>query len=304
LANQWIKIGNISNGGAYIGLLAKGDGLTIEKDLSEEYYIHSVHPHEVKDAKVAAGGDITLPLKPEDGLDELLYAFFGEVQTTDNLDGTYTHKFTVKDKDIPTFEIIKQVGSIQEKYSGCKVKSIEISANASGEFEVTVEVVAANGEHVTGETEGTYTYSKTMKITSSSIKWGGVEYGIGAITLTLERDLAEDGFYLNSDAGRSIIPEGNFKASAKLDVLADDVIFIQDFMAGTNKSLTVTFQNADGHVLEIVLPNAIIVSREKATEVDKQLIVEDVEIVGLYDATEQSSAYANLTNTIAAYPRT
>ena len=303
MANQWIKIGNISGGNAYIGLVAKEDDLTIEKDLKEEYYIHSVHPIELKDAKVAPSGSITIPLKPEDGLDELLYAFFGEVSSSDNGDGTYTHTFTVKEKDIPEFEIIKNIGSIQEKYSGCKVKSIEISANASGEFEVSVEVIAKEGEKTSGESEGSYTLSKTMKVTSSSIKWGGSEYGIGAITLTLERDLAEDGFYLNSDAGRSAIPEGNFKATAKLDVLVDDVTFIQDFLAGTSKALEVTFQNADGHSIVVHIPAGVITSRAKSTDVGKQLLVEEVEIIGLDDGAN-GSAYVELTNTIASYPRT
>ena len=303
MANQWIKIGNISGGDAYIGLIAKEDDLTIEKGTEEEYYIHSIHPIEIRDAKVAPSGSITIPLKPEDGLDELLYAFFGEVATVDNGDGTYTHTFTVKEKDIPEFEIIKNIGSIQEKYTGCKVRSIEISANASGEFEVTVEVVAKDGQQTTGESEGTYTLSKTMKVTSSSITWGGSEYGIGAITLTLERDLAEDGFYLNSDAGRSAIPEGNFKATAKLDVLVDDVTFIQDFLAGTSKALAVTFQNADGHSLVIYFPAGVITSRSKSTDVGKQLLVEEVEIIGLDDGAN-GSAYAELTNTIASYPRT
>ena len=142
-----------------------------------------------------------------------------------------------------------------------------------------------------------------MKVTSSSIKWGGSEYGIGAITLTLERDLAEDGFYLNSDAGRSAIPEGNFKATAKLDVLVDDVTFIQDFLAGTSKALEVTFQNADGHSIVIHFPAGVITSRAKSTDVGKQLLVEEVEIIGLDDGAS-GSAYVELTNSIASYPRT
>jgi len=300
---QWIKIGNISGASAYIGLLAKEDDLTIEKDISEEYYIHSVHPLEVRDPKVAPSGSITLPLKSKDGLDELLYAFFGIVSSADNGDGTYTHTFTVKDEDIPEFDIIKNVKSIQEKYTGCKVRSIEISANASGEFEVSVEIIAKKGEKATGESEGGYTLSKTMKVTSSSITWGGLEYGIGAITLTLERDLAEDGFYLNSDVGRSVIPEGNFKASVKVDVLIDDVTFIQDFLSGTAKGLVITFQNADGESLIFYLPNGVITSRAKSTDVDKQLLVEEVEILGLDDGVN-GSAYAELTNNISSYPRT
>ncbi|MBO8173504.1 MAG: hypothetical protein H0Z33_16675 [Bacillaceae bacterium] len=303
MANQWIKIGNVSGGGQYIGLLAKEDDLTIEKDASGEYYIHSVHPIEVKDAKIAPSGSITLPLKPEDGLDELLYAFFGEVLTTDNLDGTYTHTLTVKEDNIPEFEVVKNIGGTQEKYSGCKVKSVEITANASGEFDVSVEVVAKNGELVSGEGEGTYTLSKTMKVTSSSITWGGTTYGVGSATITLERDLAEDGFYINSDAGRSVIPEGNFKATAKLDVLVDSTTFLQDFLAGTSKALVITFQNADGASLVIHLPAAVVLSRAKATDVGKQLLVEEVEVLGVDDGVN-GSAYAELTNTITEYPRT
>jgi len=303
MVKQWLKIGNISNTGVYIGLLSKGDDLSIGKDIKEEYYIHNVHPFVPIDPKVQAGGSISIPFKAEDGLDELLYAFFGQVETTDNLDGTYTHKFTVLDENIPEFDIIKNLGNIQEKYAGCKVKSIKLSAKGNGDVEAEVEIVAKDGSNVTGETEGSYTFSKTFSVKQANITWGGSNYDIAAVEISLERDLEEDGFLLNADAGRSKIPEGNFKSSIKLDVVADDVIFLQDFLAGNTKALALELQTSDGAIFNLSLPSALITSRAKSTEVDKKLIVEDVELIGLYDATD-GSVVVNLTNKISAYPRT
>jgi len=300
---QWLKMGNISGGDAYLGLLSKGDDLAIEKDIKEEYYIHNVHPFVPIDPKVAAGGSITLPFKSEDGLDELLYAFFGVVTTTDNGDGSYTHKFTIKDDALPEFEVIKSLGNIQEKYEGCKVKSIKLSAKGNGEVEAEVEIVSKTGLSVTGEVEGSYSLSETFSIKQAIITWGASEYGIIGVDIALERDLDEGGFLLNSDAGRSEIPEGNFKGSVKLDVVADDVIFLQDFLAGNSKALVLHLETASGAIFEVTLPSALITSRAKSTEVDKKLIIEGVEVVGLYDATD-GSVIVNLTNSIAAYPRT
>jgi len=67
--------------------------------------------------------------------------------------------------------------------------------------------------------------------------------------------------------------------------------------------LEVTFQNADGHSIVVYIPAGVITSRAKSTDVGKQLLVEEVEIIGLDDGAN-GSAYVELTNTIASYPRT
>lgn len=303
MGNQWIKVGNISNTGVYLGVPAKGDGLTIERDVTPEYFIHSIHPQSAIMGKIDAKGELNLPLKPKDGIDELLFAFFGQVSSVDNLDGTYTHTFTAKEKDIPEFEIIKNIGSIQEKYTGCKVTKLEISTPANGEIEFTVGIIAKNGEYVTGETEGTYDGSKTFHVSNAVVKWGVTEYAVGNVDITFEREVAEDGFALNSDVGRSLIPEGNLRVTAKLDVLADDPVFLQDFLNGTEKAFELQLQTPDGETITIKMPNAVVTSRAKATQVDKQLLIEEVEIVGLDDGTN-GAGYIELVNNIASYPRT
>jgi len=303
MANQWIKVGNVSNGGIYLGVPAKGDGLTIEREVTPEYFIHSIHPQGAILGKLDAKGELNLAFKPKDGIDELLFAFFGQVESVDNGNGTYTHTFTAKEKDIPEFEIIKAIGSLQEKYTGCKATKLTITTPANGEIEFTIELLAKTGEVVSGESEGTYDGSKTFRVQDATITWGGSEYAVGNVEITFERDAADDGFALNSDTGRSLIPEGNLKVTAKLDVLADDVVFAQDFVAGTEKALTLTLQTPDGESITINIPNAIITSRAKATQVDKQLLIEEVEIVGLDDGVN-GAGYIELINDITTYPRT
>ncbi len=303
MGNQWIKVGNISNTGVYLGVPAKGDGLTIEREVTPEYYINSIHPQEAILGKLDAKGELNLALKPKDGVDELIFAFFGQVNSVDNLDGTFTHTFTAKEKDIPEFEIIKNIGTIQEKYTGVKATKLTISTPANGEIEFTVEVLAKTASAVTGETEGTYDKSKTFRVQNALITWGGTEYAVGNAEITFERDAADDGFALNSDTGRTLIPEGNLKVTAKLDVIADDVTFIQDFLNGTAKALALTLQTPDGETLTIHIPNGVITSRAKATQIDKKVLIEEVEIVGLDDGTN-GAGYIELTNDVASYPRT
>jgi len=304
MPEQWIKIGNISGNGVYIGLPAVGDKLTIDRDVTLEHYIHSIHAQDAVLHKIDAKGDLNLPFKPKDGIDELIYAFFGQVQTVDNGDGTYTHTFTAKPFDIPEFEIIKAIGQLQEKYTGCKVTKMVVKSPANGDVELTISILAKNGEIVSGETAPTsYDKSATFRVVGGNITWGGNTYAIGNVEITLERDADDGGYAINSDAGRSLIPEGNFKATVKLDVLADDVTFAQDFMAGTQKPLVLTLQTPTGEVIEFHVPNAIITKRGKATDVDKQLLIENVEIAGLDDGTN-GSAYIVLKNDVSGYPRT
>jgi len=303
MANQWIKVGNISNTEVYLGVPAKGDDLAIEMEVTPEYFINSIHPQEAIFGKHDAKGELNLPLKPKDGIDELIFAFFGQVQSTDNGNGTYTHTFTAKEKDIPEFDIIKNVGTLQEKYTGCKAVKLAITSPASGEIEFSVGIIAKDGSIVSGETEGTYDGSKTFRVQNASITWGGVEYAVGNVEITIEREAADDGFALNSDAGRSLIPEGNLKISAKLDVLADDVTFAQDFLAGTQKALVLTLQTLDGETIAIHIPNGVITSRAKATQVEKGLLIEEVEIIGLDDGVN-GAGYIELTNDVPSYPRT
>ncbi len=304
MPNQWIKIGNISNGGAYLGLPAMGDKLAIERDVNLETYIHTIHPQEAVLMKLQAGGDITVPFKPKDGVDELIYAFFGQEAVTDNLDGTYTHTFTAKEKDLPELDVVKQVGAVQEKYTGCKVTKLALKSPADGEMELTVTLVAKTGEHVTGEAAPTsFDKSKTFRVQNASLTWGGVEFIVGNAEVTFDRDIADDGFALDANSGRTLTPEGNFSAEVKLDVLTDDVTFLQDFLAGTEKPLVLTFTTPDGETVAIHLPNAVVIKRSKASNVDKKLLIEDVQVAGLDDGTN-GAAYVELTNNIASYPRT
>lgn len=300
---QFINIGNVSGGGVYLRLPAKGDGLRIDRDVTMEYFVDTVHAQDAILGKRDANGSVDIAFKPKDGVDELIYCFFGTVVTTDNGDGTYSHKFTVKDEDIPDFELIKQIGGVQEKYTGVKAVKITLKTPANGDIDMSVDVIGLNGENITGETAAARDGSKTFRVINGSITWGGTSVAVGALEITLERDAADDGFTLSSDSGRTLIPEGNFKATVKADVLADDVTMITDFLAGTSKALVITLENGDGATIEIHLPNAIITKRGKETQVDKQLLVEDVTFEGLDDGTD-GSAYVILTNDVASYPRT
>ena len=308
MAKQWIKIGNISGGDSYIGVLAKSDSLKLEKEVNPIETINKIAPLDVREGKLAVEGDIEIELTGEDGIGELLYAFFGQVQTTDNTDGSYQHDFTLKDSDLPELTVIKQVGGVQEKYEGMKVRAINITANGNGELTCSVSFIGKTGSLVSGETEATYDQAPPLKIVSSTATWGGTDVKIANAEINLERDIADDGFLLNGDSGRSLLPEGRFSGKVTIDVLADDDTVINDFINGTKKEFKITLvgetvgSGSNKYTLEITFPNAVIVSREKPTDVANQLLIEDVEIMALDDGT--SAVTAKLINSIEAYPRT
>jgi len=308
MARQWIKIGNISGGDSYIGVLAKSDSLKLEKEVNPIETINKIAPLDVRESKLAVEGDIEIELTGEDGIGELLYAFFGQVQTTDNTDGSYQHDFTLKDSGLPELTIIKQVGGVQEKYEGMKVRAINIRAHGNGELTCSVSFIGKTGSLTSGESEATYDQAPPLKIVSSTATWGGADVKIAHAEINLERDIADDGFLLNSDSGRSLLPEGRFSGRVTIDVLADDDTIINDFVNGTKKEFKITLvgetvgSGSNKYTLEITFPNAVIVSREKPTDVANQLLIEDVEIMALDDGV--SAVTAKLINSIEAYPRT
>jgi len=308
MARQWIKIGNISGGDSYIGVLAKSDSLKLEKEVNPIETINKIAPLDVRESKLAVEGDIEIELTGEDGIGELLYAFFGQVQTIDNTDGSYQHDFTLKDSDLPELTVIKQVGGVQEKYEGMKVRAINITANGNGELTCSVSFIGKTGSLTSGESEATYDQAPPLKIVSSTATWGGTDVKIANAEINLERDIADDGFLLNGDSGRSLLPEGRFSGRVTIDVLADDDTVVNDFINGSKKEFKITLvgetvgSGSNKYTLEITFPNAVIVSREKPTDVANQLLIEDVEIMALDDGT--SAVTAKLINSIEAYPRT
>lgn len=285
---MWIKVGSV-------GLPVKSESLTLTRHIGVEDTAEAIVGKIVKKGKLAVDGDVTTPLLTADGVDVLLYAFMGKVDTSGT--GPYTHEFTVKDRGLPELTIVKEVGSVQEKYNGVKVSKVSIKANGKGEFEATFTLMGKDGAVVTGESPGTYDDSDPVTLDGAAVTWGGVEYGVANLTFTAERSMDGEGFLINGDAGRSVIGEGRMKITGSMEIVAEDETLASDYLAGTEKALTITLGG-----LTIEVPRAVITKRERVITLENGNVIEKVEFAGLYDAAT-GGLKLTLTNNVAAYPR-
>ena len=308
MARQWIKMGEITTQGKFIGLLAKSDSLKLNRDVKLIEPACNPAPVATVPGKLSVEGDIEMPLTPEDGIGELLYAFFGQVNTTDNTDGSYSHAFELKPFDIPEFTIIKQVGGVQEKYTGMKVKSINISAKADGDLAFTASLIGKAGELVTGESEVACDLAPPIRVQNAVVEWGNIDVKAGSVEITIERDVDDGGYLLNNDPGLSLIPEGRLSATISIEALLDDATLLQDFLNGADKQLTITLKgvqipgSTNTFELSFNIPNAVITDREKPTDAGNGLLIEKVEFAAIDEGSGLLTA--RLVNRIAAYPRT
>jgi len=295
--DQWIKIGND------VGLLTSGDDLAIDKDIEELPDAAHRQVRDFKEGRQAGGGSITLnELRPEDGTGELLYSLFGQVSTASSV-----HTFTPVElgTDLPTPTIVKQAGSVQEKYTDCKINELTFEAVANGTVEPEVTTVAISATPTSGENEASHDNSvvfncdeATATIASESFDLAGIEF-----SFTNNIDEGDDTYALDGSAGHAKLPEGDFGLELSMDVITDDSTMVDAFVNSNAKEVVVDIGDSPTE-LKLTVPRAVVNTRSKSVETEGGVIVEDVDAVALYDTSASSAACKiELWNDISAYPR-
>lgn len=301
---QFLKL--VNENSTEIGLYVSDDDLAIEKNTEELPDAAHRQVRDFKEGRQMGGGSITLnELRPEDGVGEILYSLFGSVTTSGS--GPYVHTFTPVEigTDLPTPTIIKQVGSVQEKYEGCKINEFSFEAVSNGTIEPDVSVVATSATPTSGETEASYDDSVVFNCDEATATVGGSSFDLASIDFSFANNIddGDDTFALDGNLGHAKLPEGDFGLELSMDVIADDSTMVDALINSDTKEVVVDI-GASPTEIKLTVPRALVTDRGKNVETEGGVIVEDVDAVALYDTSASSDACnVELTNSITSYPR-
>jgi hypothetical protein len=302
--DQWLKLKNSNS--TEIGLLASGDDLAIEKSVEQLPDAAHRQVRDFKEGRQMGGGSITLnELRPEDGIGEILYSLFGSVSTSGS--GPYVHTFTPATigTDLPTPTVIKQVGSVQEEYTGCKINEFTFEAVSDGTIEPETTVVATSATPTSGESEASYDNSKVFNADEGTATVGGTSFDLASIEFSFTNNIddGDDTFALDGTAGHAKLPEGDFGLELSMDVITDDSTMV-DALVNSNTKEVVVDIGASPTEVKLTVPKALVTDRGKSVETEGGVIVEDVDAVALYDTSASEDACkVELWNSITSYPR-
>ncbi len=312
---QWIKLITPADTPYEIGLLSSGDDLKIEKAITILPDVGHRQARDFRQGKRVGTGGVTLTeLRPEDGLGELLYGIFGAVSSTPLGAVAYRHTFTpvAQGTALPEYTIVKNLGSVQEEYTGCKINSLSITTHANEKADVSFDIVSKGGNTTTGEAVGTYDEGTPFHADEGTLTIDDTPHNIANIDLKFSNNIADgaDTFAIDGSLTRAITPEGDFKLELSLDVIADDSTMIDSLLGGTPVDIDLTLTsstNIEGgtpYQLVFTIPRAQVKDRGKVTKVEGGVIVEDVSLEALYDVTGSANlCTATLDNSIDSYPR-
>ena len=265
---------------------------------------------------VDVGGDITAELESKaHGL--LWYGLLGAKNTTDNLDGTYTHEFWIG-SSLPSFVIEKQFTDINQyfKYSGCYIGRMSLSLRPSGFPEVTFSVMGKDESTSSSAFFSSYdtsTPGNTFDNFSATIGEGSGFTTLGSVvelTLEFDNDLDGEAIAIGGQGLRAGIAAGVPKVTGTMRVIFEDLTLYNKAINRTETSLRITLQNGTGdgtagnEKIQITLPELYLSPQAPPVEGPRGIYV-DFPISAFYaneTVTGRSTAFhVQLDNTVANY---
>jgi hypothetical protein len=145
--------------------------------------------------KYAVSGTPKFPIQLQGLLGLMLNSLMGEVSTTDNGDGSYTHVFTVRTTPysdttyLPSYTIYRDKGIGIFEYAGCLVQDLTINSTPTATGEIDVNIFGRSDELVSAQAELTYPSAQPCAWYNVSISVNSSDY-LRAEKLTLK--LAND----------------------------------------------------------------------------------------------------------------
>ena len=153
--------------------------------------------------KYDVGGSIKMPIQLQGALGLLLNGCFGNVVTTDNGDGSYTHVFTVRntpysDKTyLPSYTVYRDKLLGIFLYAGCLIQDVQFTtkAQAVGEFDATI--IGRSDQETTQQPTLTYPTAQLCSWYNATISINGSPFTVTeSLTAKFANDI-EKVFYLD-----------------------------------------------------------------------------------------------------------
>lgn len=207
-----------------------------------------------------AGGSIDLPAM-YDGVGMLIKASLGTLTTTGASD-PYTHAYT-PNATLPSLTIQFQRGTnlanSMEQFTGCKVSTMSISAEAGGEMTMSFELIAKDGAtRTTSITPSLPAHDQVYHYEAGSLSLGGTlqvsSLDIRSFELSLDNKLDRRNL-LGSKLTGEPVPTDVREVTLNVTCDVTDNLLYDDSLAGNSGDVSITFtRSADtNHEFKIEL---------------------------------------------------
>lgn len=212
-----------------------------------------------------AGGSIDLPAM-YDGIGTLIKASLGTLTTTGAAD-PYTHAYT-PNGSLPSLTIQFQRGSnlnnSMEQFTGCKVSTMSISAEAGGEMTMSFELIAKDGAtRTTNITSSLPAHDQVYHYEAGSLSLGGTlsisSLDIRSFELSLDNKLDRRNL-LGSKLTGEPVPTDVREVTLNVTCDVTDNSLYNDSLDGNAGDVSITFtRSADSnHEFKIALDDCTI----------------------------------------------
>ena len=235
---------------------------------------------EVFDGFTLVEGSIEMPLYYQ-GQGLIFELAFGTITTTGS-GAPYTHTFT-PNITLPSATIGVQRGSglsnQYEKFIGCKISSLSISAEAGGEMTASIDFIGKNAlTRATNETSSFGTGASILHFHAGTLEFGGASYNVRSMTYTINNNLERRnvlGSKLTAEPAVGDVREALLDVT--LDIENDNLHLA--FMNATQGDATIQFTSGSTNIKFIVT---------------NSLITEFADPVNAFGRVEQSMTFTGL----------
>lgn len=282
------------------------------------------------------GGDLSTELNAQ--MFALLKYAIGGSTTVDSLSATiapnnasvgtppYTHTFKIG--SIPSFVLEKKFTDLTtpkfHQYTGCKISRLSMDVKTDGLVDMRAGImgadmiVAANSMAKSGADQNGFDLAyihkpfESFELLAADLKIGGsaVAY-ISSLNINLENNTDGSVYIVGGTGSRKEMPAGIIKLSGKISCLfsdtagADSSALITDAVAGTERSIDITFTRGSGagtvgnEKLRIVLPEILLAVNTPPINGYGGLFVEFDYTAFYENSSEATTLMAVLTNSSA-----
>lgn len=248
-------------------------------------------------------GSITIPVD-QIATGYWIKALFGSPNTTDNLNGTYTHVFTVSETQ-PSLVIEKGFTDIGQyfKYNGCKINQFSMDFGGDGELTASIDIVGSketvsSTPYNSGASKPSFirfnNFQATIEEGGSVI--GDITEGNFAISANLDTEL----YTIGNQGTRGDLPEGVLNITGSITVLFKDMSLLNKAINTTESSIKIKFSDGT-HYIEFYFPE-IIYNRNSPTISGPNGVLVTLNWQAYYkDNADSTSCKITLLNTKSAY---
>lgn len=255
------------------------------------------------------GGSLSVPADMRN-IGYWLKLLMGSPTTTNNLDGTYSHKFEPSTSDLPSMTLEYGQPDITHfrRFTGCKVNSMGLRFAKGENLTASMELIGKSESSAASTLDATPTSKLENRFLQRSVIVSSSGTPLGVVRscdVQLANNMIEDLFVLDGTAFRSAAPEGNFSIRGNMVVVMEGSTWYDLVKAGTeyNLKMETIIDNGSNTDFRLTLEQFEIQFDDVDTDFGgRGLVTQTLPIFGYYqNAGAGTAARITLVNDVASY---